>query len=125
MRDYPWSGNTPRRVDSPTGLSPADTQLAAQMEQTPLRLTRRADMWRCWIGFNYSHSLGMIWLGAVAVIVGSSEPLFRSAGPILVPAAFLASAMYLLLAAKYWFRTPIVSCAVCCLLFLASWILLP
>jgi hypothetical protein len=114
---------TPRRVDARSALSPGHPRLAEEMAQTRLRLTRHTDMWLCWVGFNYSHSLGLVVLGGLALIVGSSEPLFRAVGPAVVPFAFLASAMYLVLAIRYWFRAPIIGCSLSCLLFLCSWIL--
>jgi len=116
---------TPRRPGLPTGLSPADPHLAELMSQTRLRLTPRTDMWRAWVGFNYSHGLGLMVLGGLVLLSGSSELLFATGAAILVPFAFFASAIYLLLAIKYWFRAPILGCGLSFLLFLCSWILLP
>jgi len=115
---------TPRRLDQATGLSPSDPQLAKLMSQTHIRLTRRTDMWLAWVGFNYSHSLGLIVLGGLVVLVGRSELSFAAGAPVFVPFALLASALYLLLATYYWFRTPILGCSLSCVLFLCSWILL-
>jgi len=115
---------TPRRLDRAGALSPADPHLAELMSRTHLRLTRRTDMWLAWVGFNYSHSLGLMVLGGLALLVGGNEPLFAAGAPIFVPFAFLASTIYLLLAIRYWFRTPILVCSLSCLLFLCSWIFL-
>ena len=49
---------TPRAPADVKGLSPSDPQLAEAMTRSGLRLTRRTDMWRAWVGFNFSHSLG-------------------------------------------------------------------
>jgi hypothetical protein len=115
---------TPRRPDGASGLSPSDPQLSRLMSQTHIRLTRRTDMWLAWVGFNYSHSLGLVLLGGLVVLVGRSEPSFAAGAPVFVPFAFLASAIYLVLAIQYWFRTPILGCCLSCVLFLCSWILL-
>jgi hypothetical protein len=115
---------TPLAPDRPRGLSPADPRLAQEMARTPLRLTRRADMWKAWVGFNLSHSLGLLLFGAVVVITGRSEETFLREGPTLAPLAVVVSTGYLVLAAKYWFRTPMAGSAMGAVLFLASWILL-
>jgi len=46
-------------------LQPRDRDLIARMQETNLVLTSEASMWKAWIGFNASHSLGVILFGAV------------------------------------------------------------
>jgi hypothetical protein len=115
---------TPLRPADRKGLAPSDPQLPEAMARTPLRLTRRTDMWRAWIGFNFSHSLGLLVLGALILLIGRSEAAFRAQASLFVPFALLASVAYLLLATKYWFRTPIIACALSLALFLGSWMAL-
>lgn len=115
---------TPRRLDQARGLSPSDPQLAKLMSLTHIRLTRRTDMWLAWVGFNYSHSLGLIVLGGLVLLVGRSEDSFVAGASVFVPFALVASAVYLFLAINYWFRTPILGCSLSCVLFLSSWLLL-
>jgi hypothetical protein len=115
---------TPLVPDRPRGLSPADPRLAEEMTRTTLRLTRRVDMWRAWVGFNLSHSLGLLVFGLVVVLVGRSEAVFLQEGRTFVPLALAVSAGYLALAVKYWFRIPIAGSAMGVILFLASWVLL-
>lgn len=44
-----------------TGLfSPRDAATEASMKLTHPRLTRRTTLWKAWVGFNASHSLGAI-----------------------------------------------------------------
>ena len=116
--------STPLRPADRKGLSPADPPLAEAMARTTLRLTRRTDMWRAWVGFNLSHGLGLVVLGTVILLVGRSEAAFRAQASLFVPFALLASGAYLLLATKYWFRTPIIGCALSLALFLSSWLAL-
>ena len=113
---------TPRHSRQAAGLSPSDPQVATAMSQTHLRLTRRTNMWLAWIGFNYSHSLGLVVLGVLVLLIGRSEASFAVEAKVFVPFAFFASAIYLLLALTYWFRTPIIGCGLCCFLFLCSWL---
>ena len=115
---------TPLRVEERKGLSPSDKGLAEQMARATLRLTRRTDLWRAWVGFNLSHSLGAVAFGLLVVIAGRTRASFATEGPVFAPIALAISSTYLVLAVRYWFRTPIVGCALSATLFLASSVLL-
>jgi hypothetical protein len=113
---------TPRAPQEARGLSPSDPQLAEAMTKSRLRLTRRTDMWRAWVGFNLSHSLGVLAFGSFVVLTGSRAAVFDAQAPACVPFAVVVAAGYLWLACRYWFRTPIIGCALSLAFFLASWI---
>ncbi len=113
---------TPRAPADAKGLSPFDPQLAEAMTRSTLRLTRRTDMWRAWVGFNLSHSLGVVVFAAFVFVTGRSAPVFAAEAHIGIPFAFVVAAAYLWLAQRYWFRTPFIGCLLAVVLFLASWI---
>lgn len=112
---------TPRAPGERKGLSPADRALPAAMAASSLRLTRRTDMWRAWVGFNFSHSLGALLFGGFVMLAGRSQAVFDLEGAVFAPAAALVSGAYLALAVKYWFRTPIAGVALSLLLFVTAW----
>jgi hypothetical protein len=114
---------TPLTPSERKGLSPADPALPAAMAASGVLLTRRTDMWRAWVGFNLSHSLGAVLFGAFVVLAGRSQAVFDLEGALFAPAALLVSGAYLALAIKYWFRTPIAGIGLSLLLFLAAWVL--
>ncbi len=114
---------TPLRPDTSRGLSPADPALIDFMSTASVRLTRRTTMWLAWIGFNLSHSLGAVLFGLVVLLVGRSDVSFRAEAPYFGPLAVIVSGVYLVLAVRYWFRTPIVGCGLSFVLFLLSWAL--
>jgi hypothetical protein len=115
---------TPLRPDHRRGLTPHDPALAEAMTRSGVLLTRRTDVWRCWVGFNLSHSLGVVMLGATVVLIGISPDRFARDGALFVPMAACAAALYLLIGLRYWFRTPIIGCALSLACFVASWVLL-
>src|SRR2546428_6115435 len=47
----------------PRNLAPRDPHLLPTLERTSLGLTPRTSFWRAWIGFNLSHSLGLMVFG--------------------------------------------------------------
>lgn len=89
-------------------LSPRDGNLESAMRRVSPRITSQTTMWKAWIGFNASHSLGIIFFGAIY----SYLSLF--AWTLLVHSAFFVGlgivffASYLLLAKLYWFRNPLI-----------------
>jgi hypothetical protein len=113
---------TPLATTDRKGLSPYDPQLGEAMAHTTVRLTRRTDMWRAWVGFNFSHSLGVVLLGLVVVLVGRNAASFETQAPVFVPLAAIAAAVYLALALRYWFRTPAIGCALSLASFLSAWL---
>ena len=115
---------TPLALGDRKGLSPRDPDLAGVMARSFPRLTSRTDMWRAWVGFNLSHSLGALAFGAFVLIVGRSAGSYGEQAGLVVPFASCVSMAYLGLAARYWFRIPILGCALSLGSFLASWALL-
>src|SRR3954447_752512 len=98
---------TPLTLEQRKGLSPRDAAYAAGMADQTLLITRRTNLWLTWIGFNMSHSLGAVLLGAVVLLVGRNAASFAFNAAVFVPLAAVVSATYLVLGVRYWFRTPI------------------
>ena len=78
---------TPQAVGERKGLSPADPALAEAMVRARPRLTGRTDMWRAWVGFNLSHSLGVVLFGALVLLMGRSPNVFAAQARLFVPLA--------------------------------------
>ncbi len=87
-------------------LHPRNRDLIQQMQASSLVLTRDTTMWRAWIGFNASHSLGAILFGLVYgyLALFHAPMLFGAWFLLAVGAGILAS--FVLLAWRYWFRIP-------------------
>jgi hypothetical protein len=114
---------TPRTTADARGLSPRDPTLRDAMLREPLLLTRRTNMWLAWVGFNLSHSLGAVLFGVVALLIGRNEATFQAQAALFLRLAVLVSCAYLVLAIRFWFRTPLVGIASSGVCFAASWIL--
>jgi len=87
-------------------LHPRDDSLQASMKATSPVLTRETTMWKCWVGFNASHSMGAILFGVIygwlALVQGPF--LFQSWFLLCVGLAFLGG--YVVLGRLYWFSIP-------------------
>lgn len=63
-------------------------------------------MWRAWIGFNASHSFGIILFGAVYGYLASCHSVFLFHSWFLLALGFALLLGYAVLAKLYWFRAP-------------------
>ena len=107
---------------NPQRLVPADPSVAQAMANTTLRLSSgRTDMWRAWIGFNFSHSLGVLLVGALGVWAGSRFNTLPVG--VIMPVLTLIGCVYLVLALLYWFRVPAIGVAIGTSCFAAAWVL--
>lgn len=87
-------------------LTPRDPALQAKMSEVPLVITRQTTMWRAWIGFNASHSMGAILFGLVYGFLGNANPELLFNSPFLLAVGFAMLAGLAALAKLYWFRIP-------------------
>ena len=88
-------------------LQPRDPALAEQMRAVSPVITRQTTMWKAWIGFNASHSLGAMLFGLIYGFLALVH------GPLLLDSNYLLGLgllgliSYLLLAIRYWFIIPL------------------
>jgi hypothetical protein len=109
-------------IRRPRRLVPDDPAVSDAMARSQVRLARGGTtMWRAWVGFNFSHSLGVVLFGALCIFAGAVIGTVAVPGGVL----FLLSAIgltYLVLAVLYWFRTPIAGIAVATGCLLVAWL---
>jgi len=97
-------------------------RVAHAMANSALRLSGgRTDMWRAWIGFNFSHSLGVLLVAGLALWAGFRIKMLPVG--IIMPALTLIGCAYEVLALLYWFRIPAIGVAVGTGCFAAAWVL--
>jgi hypothetical protein len=97
-------------------LTPRDPGLQISMRQISPVITKETTMWRCWVGFNATHSMGLILFGLVFgfLAVSHSELLFES--PFLLVVGLVMLAGLVVLCKMYFFRAPLagISAALAC-----------
>lgn len=101
-------------------LFPRDRALQASMKEVHLVITKQTTVWRAWVGFNASHSMGAILFGLIYGFLAlyHAELLFHSAYLLSVGFAMLAG--LLVLAKLYWFRTPFIGVGVSLFFYVAG-----
>jgi hypothetical protein len=109
-------------IRRPRRLVPQDPAIALAMTASPLRLSRGGTtMWSAWVGFNFSHSMGVVLFGVLCI--GAGVVLGAVAIPAWVLLLFVVIALiYLGLSVIYWFRVPTMGIAVASLCLLVAWL---
>jgi uncharacterized membrane protein len=87
-------------------LTPRDASLQASMRVVSPVITRQTTIWKCWVGFNASHSMGAMLFGLVYGYLALLQPamLFQSA--FLLALGLVTLAGYVVLGKRYWFSVP-------------------
>jgi len=106
---------------NPRRLVPVDRAVAHAMANSAVRLSGGAmDMWRAWIGFNFTHSLGVLLLAALAIWAGLRIRML----PVgIVAALTVIGCIYLAIALRYFYRAPAIGVAIGTGCFAAAWVL--
>ena len=88
-------------------LTPRDPALQISMSQSSLIMTNETTMWRCWVGFNASHSMGLILFGLIFgyLALAHGQLLFRSPFLLVVGLAMLGG--LIVLCKVYFFSWPL------------------
>ena len=101
-------------------LTPRDEALRRRMEQVAPVLTRDTTMWKAWIGFNASHSLGALLFAAVFGGLALTQPAVVLDSRYLQGLGLVFLLAWLWLARRYWFRIPLVGIALSLACFIAA-----
>ncbi len=99
---------------------PVKEELHALMEKTPMRLTRRTTLWKAWMGFNASHSIGAIYIGAINIFLALRFPDLLRGSFFLYAFNIAVIAFYLWVARKYWFKAPFTGVLITLVLYIAA-----
>lgn len=101
-------------------LAPRSVDVRAAMESDSPGISGETTMWRAWLGFNASHSLGALLFGLVYAYLALIHPQLLFASEFLSAVGFAMLTALLILAKRYWFRIPFLGIAVALFLFVAG-----
>ena len=91
---------------SGTKLWPRDHDLKVRMHEISPRITRQTTMWKAWVGFNATHSFGLILFGAVYGYLGWMHSALLFDSFFLLSLGLIVLLGYALVAKRYFFRFP-------------------
>jgi hypothetical protein len=101
-------------------FSPRDSALEDRLKLVSPIISKQTTMWKAWIGFNASHSLGAMLFGVLYgyFAIWRFQMLAQDRFLAVVGASFLVS--FLILAKRYWFNIPFAGIASALALYLAG-----
>jgi hypothetical protein len=101
-------------------LTPRNPALQISMSQTSPVITTETTMWRCWVGFNASHSMALILFGLIFgfLALAHGQLLFQSWFLLAVGLAILAG--FVVLCKVYFFRAPLTGVSISLACYVAS-----
>jgi len=101
-------------------LMPRDPALQISMSQISPVITKETTMWRCWLGFNATHSMGLILFGLVFgyLAVAHGQVLFQSTFLLAVGLVMLGGLV--VLCRVYFFRAPLTGVCISLACYIAS-----
>jgi hypothetical protein len=101
-------------------LTPREPALQTSMSQISPVISKETTMWRCWVGFNASHSMGLILFGLVFgyLALAHDQLLFQSLFLRVVGLAMLGGVV--VLAKVYWFSAPFTGVSISLACYVAS-----
>lgn len=101
-------------------LTPRDEDLMNKMENVPPFISGETTMWKCWIGFNASHSFGLLFFGLIYgyLAIYKQEVLFGSVFLLFIGLLLLSGLV--VLARLYWFSAPFRSLCISLISYIGS-----
>jgi hypothetical protein len=111
---------TLRDLRVPRSFTPIDENVRRAMAESRLRLAPQTTMWNAWVGFNLSHSLGLVMFGTVCAELALRDFGTVAESPFLRFGSVVVGLIYLLLALRFWFWVPVVLSAAGTLCFVVS-----
>jgi hypothetical protein len=114
---------TLRDVATPRAFTPTDEAVRAAMQSARLAFNPRINLWQAWLGFNLSHSLGVVVFGGGLLFLAWRHfPVF-AASHLLQGVAVVVAAVYLVLSFRFWFWGPAVGSGLSLLCILGAAVL--
>ena len=104
-------------------LHPRDTDLLARLKTTSPVISHQTSVWKAWIGFNASHSLGAILFGAIFGYLALEQPMLLFHSYFLGFTGLIVLGAYLVMAKLYWFTRPLQGISLAFLFYVVGFIL--
>lgn len=104
-------------------LTPRDENLKSNMENMAPIISAETTMWKCWIGFNASHSFGLLFFAFIYGYLAIYKPEVLFGSIFLLFVGFLLLSGVAVLAKLYWFSIPFRSVCFSLICYVASVVL--
>jgi hypothetical protein len=111
---------TIRDLRTPRSFAPTDDNVRLAMVDARLRLAPQTTIWRSWLGFNLSHSLGLMVFGGLLTGIALRDFDFVAHSAFLKGSSVVVAVLYFWMAVRFWFWLPATLSAVGAACFVLS-----
>lgn len=111
---------TLKDLGNPRNFTPRDAKLRTAMQQSTIALHPKINLWQAWLGFNLSHSLGLVMFGGAFLYLGIFQSFLFSQSTLLQNLSILVSAAYLVMSLKFWFSIPAIGSGIALVCFVLA-----
>jgi hypothetical protein len=101
-------------------LTPRDPALQISMSGISPVITTETTMWRCWVGFNSSHSMGLILFGLVFGFLALAQGQFLFHSPFLLAVGLAMLSGWVVLCKVCFFNAPLTGVGISLACYVAS-----
>jgi hypothetical protein len=105
---------------SGTKLMPRDPSLQVSMSLATPVITKDTTMWRCWVGFNATHSTGLILFGLVFGYLALAQPRLVFDSWFLLSTGMVTLAALVVLCRMYFFNAPLLGISIASICYVIS-----
>ena len=103
-------------------LTPVDGRLETAMKHVAMRITSETTMWKAWVGFNVSHSMGLMLFGLIYGYLTVYRWDMLQKSYFLAGLGLMVLVSYVVLARVFWFSDPLIGTSVATLLYVAGFV---
>ncbi|WP_310485468.1 LIC_13387 family protein [Chamaesiphon sp. VAR_48_metabat_403] len=112
-------------LSEPRTFTPPDKVLRQAMQESSIAIHPHTNLWQAWLGFNLSHSLGLVMFGGTFLAIGLFYFQVLDRSYWLQCCAIFIATTYLVMSLKFWFYKPAIASSIALTCFvLASGLLL-
>jgi hypothetical protein len=99
---------------------PTEGQLETAMKQVGPRISSEMTMWKAWMGFNVSHSMGLLLFGLIYGYMDVYRWEVLRTSYFLAGTGLLMLVGYVVLARIFWFTVPLIGVSAATLLYVVG-----
>jgi hypothetical protein len=99
-------------LNRPRTFTPPNPALRQAMQQSSIAIHPQTNLWRAWLGFNFSHSLGLVIFGGATISIGLLDFSVYARSLLLQGCVLAIAATYLILSIKFWFVSPTIGAGI-------------
>ena len=101
-------------------FNPTDGQVETAMKRVAPRISSDLTMWKAWVGFNISHSLGLLLFGLIYGYLSVCRWDVLQGSYFLAALGLLVLSGYVVLARVFWFSAPLIGVSVATSFYIAG-----